>query len=88
VTSKATTELTSNCVVGRVRERLSHAFEAIMGFVPQGVARLRDLAPYAAIELILPGGSLIALSVWYLQRKRTARNQRRATILVQRYSDA
>jgi hypothetical protein len=25
---------------------------------------LRALGPYAAIELLLPGGSLVALSVW------------------------
>lgn len=31
---------------------------------------LRSLGPYAAIELLLPGGSLIALSLW-LYRHRT-----------------
>jgi hypothetical protein len=31
-------------------------------------ARLRDLAPYAAIELILPGGSLLALLLWLYHR--------------------
>jgi hypothetical protein len=31
-------------------------------------AKLRDLAPYAAIELILPGGSLLALSLWFYRR--------------------
>jgi hypothetical protein len=32
------------------------------------LARLRDVAPYAAIELILPGGSLIALALWLYRR--------------------
>jgi hypothetical protein len=32
------------------------------------LARLRDLAPYAAIELVLPGGSLIALLLWLYRR--------------------
>ncbi len=31
-------------------------------------ARLRDLAPYAAIELVLPGGSLLALLLWLYRR--------------------
>jgi len=30
----------------------------------RGLAGLRQLAPYAAIELLLPGGSLIALVLW------------------------
>jgi len=29
---------------------------------------LRDIGPYAAIELILPGGSLIALVLWLCRR--------------------
>jgi hypothetical protein len=31
-------------------------------------AKIRDLAPYAAIELILPGGSLLALLLWLYRR--------------------
>ncbi|HEY0340128.1 MAG TPA: hypothetical protein VGC34_04925 [Steroidobacteraceae bacterium] len=30
---------------------------------------LRALGPYAAIELLLPGGSLIALSVWAVRNR-------------------
>jgi len=33
------------------------------------IAKLRDLAPYAAIELVLPGGSLIALLLWLYRRQ-------------------
>jgi len=36
------------------------------------VAKLRDLAPYAAIELVLPGGSLIALLLWFYRRRQKA----------------
>jgi len=32
------------------------------------VAKLKDLAPYAAIELILPGGSVLALLLWLYRR--------------------
>jgi hypothetical protein len=31
---------------------------------------LRELGPHAAIALILPGGSLIALAMWTLRRHR------------------
>jgi hypothetical protein len=34
------------------------------------VAKLRDLAPYAAIELLLPGGSLMALLLWLYRRRK------------------
>jgi len=30
---------------------------------------MRELGPYAAIALVVPGGSLIALSVWVVQRR-------------------
>jgi hypothetical protein len=37
------------------------------------VAKLKILAPYAAIELILPGGSVLALLLWLYRRpKKTA----------------
>jgi len=33
-------------------------------------ARLKDLAPYAMIELLLPGGSVVALTLWFYRRRR------------------
>jgi hypothetical protein len=33
-------------------------------------ARLKDLAPYAAIELLLPGGSMVALTLWFYRRRK------------------
>ena len=41
---------------------------------------LRALGPYAAIELILPGGTLIAVAVWAIRNRRSfaARAARRA----------
>jgi len=36
------------------------------------LAKLRELAPYALIELILPGGSLMALLLWLYRRQRKA----------------
>lgn len=37
------------------------------------IACLRRAAPYLAIELILPGGSLIALTLWILRNRKRLR---------------
>ena len=34
------------------------------------VAKLRAVAPYALMELILPGGSVMALLLWLYRRQR------------------
>jgi hypothetical protein len=36
------------------------------------VVRLKALAPYALIDLILPGGSVIALLLWLYRRRKNA----------------
>ena len=41
-------------------------------WLARGLAGLRQLAPYAAIELLLPGGSLIALVLWLYRRHKNA----------------
>jgi hypothetical protein len=33
-------------------------------------AKIKELAPYAAIELVLPGGSLMALTLWFYRRRK------------------
>jgi hypothetical protein len=33
--------------------------------------KLKDLAPYALIELVLPGGSVMALLLWLYRRQKT-----------------
>jgi hypothetical protein len=35
------------------------------------IVRLKILAPYALIELILPGGSVMALLLWLYRRRRS-----------------
>ncbi|HTT06699.1 MAG TPA: hypothetical protein VMF64_15575 [Steroidobacteraceae bacterium] len=35
-------------------------------------AVLKRLAPYAAIELILPGGTVLAILLWLYQRRKAA----------------
>jgi hypothetical protein len=42
--------------------------------MPGVVAKLKEIAPYAALELVMPGGSVMALVLWLyrLQRKGAA----------------
>jgi hypothetical protein len=40
------------------------------GYTAAVIARLREIAPYAALELILPGGSLVAILLWLYRRQR------------------
>lgn len=53
------------------REIASGGVRIVMWLV-RGLAGLRQLAPYAAIELLLPGGSLIALVLWLYRRQKKA----------------
>jgi hypothetical protein len=39
------------------------------------ISCLRRAAPYLAIELILPGGSLIALTLWILKNRKRLRRR-------------
>lgn len=36
------------------------------------IRRLRELAPYAVMELVLPGGSLLAALLWLHRRQKKA----------------
>jgi len=37
-------------------------------WLKRGLALLRSIGPYAAIEILLPGGTLIALLLWLSRR--------------------
>jgi hypothetical protein len=43
------------------------------GFAVRAVAFVKALGPYAAIELLLPGGTIIALLLWLYSRHRSMR---------------
>ena len=65
------TNLKSNCygTVSRANaEPRGRASQTWVGWLTRGVAGLRAVAPYAAIELLLPGGSLIVFGLWLFQR--------------------
>jgi len=40
-----------------------------INWIPRVASSLRALGPYAAIELLLPGGSLIALTLWAIRHR-------------------
>jgi len=61
MTAAAQAALTAN------RELAQSGIGLVARFV-RLVSGLRALAPYAVIELLLPGGSLIALSLWLYRR--------------------
>jgi hypothetical protein len=42
------------------------------GYAAAVIVRLKDLAPYALIELVLPGGSVMALLLWLYRRRKNA----------------
>jgi hypothetical protein len=42
----------------------------MLAHLASAAAKLRNLAPYAAMELILPGGSLMALLFWLYRRQK------------------
>ena len=37
------------------------------------IAKLRSLGPYVLIELLLPGGTLVALALWFANSAKRAR---------------
>jgi len=46
---------------------------ALRGAVARVQQWMRSLGPYVAIELLLPGGTIIALALWAYRRRRAAR---------------
>jgi hypothetical protein len=73
-TSESGMTFTSRLVSKRSRDPHFRAARwTVSANIAAVVAKLRDLAPYAAIELILPGGSLIAVLLWlYRRQKKTS----------------
>jgi hypothetical protein len=59
-------ECSVGCVTAPPRGRV---MQTVAGWVTVIVAGLKAFGPYAAIELLLPGGSLMALGLWFFQRR-------------------
>ena len=60
----------SQARAGRYDGRWTQAIRNWMGYCAPVMVRLRALAPYALIELLLPGGSIMALLLWFYRRRR------------------
>jgi hypothetical protein len=41
--------------------------------MPAVIAKLRNFAPYAALELVMPGGSIMAILLWLYRRRKQQR---------------
>lgn len=50
--------------------RLPLGTRTLRGWAPVMFAGLKELGPYALMELLLPGGSVLALTVWLYRRRR------------------
>jgi hypothetical protein len=83
ITAKSASTLECDTAVSRIMgASRGTPFKAWGGWIGRGAAGLREFAPYAAIELLLPGGSLIALLLWFYRRykrTKTREGQRDAT---------
>lgn len=51
---------------------MAYNFSAIAGRMRVMWGVLRKFAPYAAIELILPGGTILAIVFWLYRRRQLA----------------
>jgi hypothetical protein len=64
---------TSNCAISLqgASAVLSQKSRSVRhGWMAAAIAGLKEFGPYAAIELVLPGGSLIAILLWLHRRRR------------------
>lgn len=52
---------------------------SVRDWLARGVRLLRQFGPYAALELLLPGGSLLAILLWLYKRHRRAKVRRLET---------
>jgi hypothetical protein len=52
------------------RARWTLALRNWRGYAVAVIVRLKALAPYALIELVLPGGSVMALLLWLYRRRK------------------
>ena len=44
----------------------------LSAWFPGGLAGLREFGPYALAELLLPGGTVVAVLLWFYRRHRRA----------------
>jgi hypothetical protein len=69
MTSTNSMSVTKGRAIWRVA-RWIHALRHCGVYAAAAIVRLKVLAPYALIELILPGGSVMALLLWLYRRRK------------------
>jgi hypothetical protein len=70
MTSANSVSIMKACAIWRDR-RWARALRDWSAYAAAAIVRLKALAPYALIELILPGGSVMALLLWLYRRRRS-----------------
>jgi hypothetical protein len=70
MTSAYSMSILKGCVLARAG-RWIHALRNWGVYATAAMVRLKALAPYALIELILPGGSMVALLLWLYRRRKS-----------------
>ncbi len=71
---KSTAQRALRCIRGFI-ERSPLGTRILRAWVPHVIARLKEFGPYAMMELVLPGGSVLALTVWLYRRRITGRTK-------------
>ena len=74
-------------VAGRARA-LRHTTTGRSGWIDRLAAAMRELGPWAALALILPGGSLIALAAWAFRHRVSVTPASRLWIIVAAFGAA
>jgi hypothetical protein len=69
MTSANSMSILKACAIWR-DVRWTHALRNWGAYAAAAIAQLKTLAPYALIELILPGGSVMALLLWLYRRRK------------------
>ena len=62
---------------------LTSVRSAVAGWAARGLVLVKSLGRYAAIELVLPGGSVLALLLWLYRRHRKTLAQRADSVKLQ-----
>lgn len=63
--------------IGSCIRRLPLGNRKLGDWIPLVFATIKELGPYAMLELLLPGGSVLALTLWlYRRRNRQVREAR------------
>jgi hypothetical protein len=76
MTSANSMSILKGCAICR-DARWTYALRDWGVYAAAAFVRLKKLAPYALIELILPGGSLMALLLWLYRRRKNGAGFRR-----------